>query len=111
MDLSSYLQVAKLGDNATIPTQGSDLAAGYDLYSAYDYQIKPKNKCLIKTDIQICPPRGTYGRIAPRSSLALHHLDVGAGVIDEDYRGNICVILFNHSNQDFYIKKEIELLN
>jgi len=101
-----YLQVVKLTNHATLPTKSSTQSAGFDLYSAYDYVIKPFNKKLVKTDIQICLPPGTYGRIAPKSSLAVNsHIGIGAGVIDEDYRGNICIIIFNHADQDFFIKK------
>lgn len=58
----------------------------------------------MRTDLQIAVPKGTYGRIAPRSGLAaVYHLDVGAGVIDPDYRGNVCVVLFNHSKEDFVV--------
>jgi len=47
-------------------------------------------------------PSGFYGRIAPRSSLAWKNfIDVGAGVIDEDYRGPLGVVLFNHSDEEF----------
>lgn len=64
------------------------------------------DKELVKTDIAIQLPDHCYGRIAPRSGLALHNfIDVGAGVIDKDYKGNICVLLFNHSNFDFEIKR------
>ena len=51
-------------------------------------------------------PEGTYGRVAPRSGLALKHsIDVGAGVIDADYRGEVGVILFNFGTKDFEIKE------
>ena len=57
---------------------------------------------MIKTDISIAIPPGTYARIAPRSGLAWKHsIDTGAGVVDEDYRGPVNVILFNHSDTDF----------
>lgn len=102
----AYIYVHKLSNNATIPTKGSLLSAGLDLYSAYDYMLPAHDRILVKTDLQICVPFGTYGRIAPRSGLALNNfIDVGAGVIDRDYTGNVGVILFNHSNSDFYIKK------
>lgn len=74
--------------------------------SAYDYVVKGRGKALVQTDIQIEVPEGTYGRIAPRSGLAWKNsIDVGAGVIDQDYRGNVGVILFNHSDDDFEVKK------
>merc|ERR1711973_899918 len=93
-------------ENALIPTKGSKTAAGYDLYSAYDYVIPAQGKVIAKTDISIRVPDGTYGRVAPRSGLAAKsHLDVGAGVIDQDYTGNVGVVLFNHAQTDFEIKK------
>jgi len=61
---------------------------------------------LIRTDLQIRVPEGTYGRIAPRSGLAVNHsIHVGAGVIDPDYTGNVGVVIFNHAKTDFIIKK------
>ncbi|KAM6942592.1 deoxyuridine 5'-triphosphate nucleotidohydrolase, mitochondrial [Xenentodon cancila] len=100
------LKFAKLSDQATTPTRGSTKAAGYDLYSAYDYLIGPMDKAIIKTDIQIAIPAGHYGRVAPRSGLAAKHfIDVGAGVVDEDYRGNVGVVLFNFSKDTFEVKK------
>lgn len=48
----------------------------------------------------------TDGRIAPRSGLAAKNfIDVGAGVIDADYRGQVKVLLFNHSDADFVVKE------
>jgi dUTP pyrophosphatase len=100
------LYIKKLSDDAIIPTKGSKYAAGYDLYSAVDTIVPSQGKTLIKTDIAIAVPSGHYGRVAPRSGLAhKHFIDVGAGVIDEDYRGNVGVILFNHNNVEFKVNK------
>ncbi|XP_049638471.1 deoxyuridine 5'-triphosphate nucleotidohydrolase, mitochondrial [Suncus etruscus] len=100
------LRFVRLSDRATAPAKGSPRAAGYDLYSAYDYTVPPMEKALVKTDIQIALPSGCYGRVAPRSGLAAKHfIDVGAGVIDEDYRGNVGVVLFNFGKETFEVKK------
>jgi len=100
------LRFAKLTENATTPTRGSALSAGYDLYSGYDCTIEAKGKHTVMTDIQIALPDGCYGRVAPRSGLAhKHFIDVGAGVIDQDYRGNVGVVMFNFSDTDFKISK------
>lgn len=49
-------------------------------------------------------PKGTYGRLAPRSGLAANYfIDIGAGVIDRDFRGNISVLIFNFSRHNFFI--------
>ena len=88
-----------------MPTRGSPLAAGLDLHSAYDGTVPARGKALLKTDLAIAVPPGTYGRVAPRSGLAWKHsIDVGAGVIDADYRGNVGVILFNLSDEPFVVK-------
>ena len=103
---NTVLRFAKLSTNAYAPTKGSAKAAGYDIKSAYDYLIAAHEKEIIKTDIQIELPPGCYGRIAPRSGLAAKYaIDIGAGVIDEDYRGNIGVIMFNHGCTPFEVKK------
>ncbi|KAI4321586.1 hypothetical protein MLD38_034951 [Melastoma candidum] len=99
------LRVKKLSENAVLPSRGSPLAAGYDLSSAVETNVPARGKALIPTDLSIAIPEGTYARIAPRSGLALKHsIDVGAGVIDTDYRGPVGVILFNHSDIGFEVK-------
>jgi len=96
----------RMTSHAHVPSKGSKLAAGYDLKSAYKYVVPARGSCLVKTDIQIKLPSGYYGRVAPRSGLALKNkMDVGAGVIDEDYRGNVGVILFNHADADFEVSE------
>eukprot|EP01004_Peranema_trichophorum_P010638 NODE_9452_length_590_cov_33.184154_g8817_i0.p1 GENE.NODE_9452_length_590_cov_33.184154_g8817_i0~~NODE_9452_length_590_cov_33.184154_g8817_i0.p1 ORF type:complete len:174 (-),score=34.48 NODE_9452_length_590_cov_33.184154_g8817_i0:69-536(-) len=100
------LKVKKLSEHAILPRRGTEFSAGYDLSSAHDSIVPANGKSLVPTDLAIAVPEGTYGRVAPRSGLAVKfHIDVGAGVIDADYRGNVQVVLFNHSNTDFVIKR------
>ncbi|GLT92139.1 hypothetical protein SLE2022_099930 [Rubroshorea leprosula] len=99
------LKVKKLSEKAVLPSRGSPLSAGYDLSSATDTKVPARGKALVPTDLSISIPEGTYARVAPRSGLAWKHsIDVGAGVIDADYRGPLGVILFNHSDADFEVK-------
>ncbi|CAA3019812.1 deoxyuridine 5 -triphosphate nucleotidohydrolase-like [Olea europaea subsp. europaea] len=104
-EITSFLRVKKLSEKAVLPSRASPLSAGYDLSSAIETKVPARGKALIPTDLSIAIPEGTYARIAPRSGLAWKHsIDVGAGVIDADYRGPIGVILFNHSDVDFEVK-------
>ena len=96
--------VKKLSERATLPTRQTRMAAGYDLSSAMDIIVPARGKAIVNTDIAVVIPDGHYGRIAPRSSLAvIYNIGVGAGVIDADFRGNICVVLFNHGSNDVKI--------
>jgi dUTP pyrophosphatase len=104
MNSQAILKVKKLSERAILPTRGSAGAAGYDLSSAYAYTVPAYGKALVKTDLAVAIPEGHYGRIAPRSSLAWkNHIDVGAGVIDCDYRNGVGIVLFNHSDIDLNI--------
>ncbi|XP_071867838.1 protein N-terminal glutamine amidohydrolase [Bombus fervidus] len=81
------LKFVRLSRKAYPPVKSSKHAVGFDLKSAYECIVPAHGKVLVKTDLQIKLPESTYGRIASRSGLAWnHHLDVGAGVIDPDYR-------------------------
>ena len=99
------IQIKKLSDKAKTPSQASKSAAGYDLYAAEEVLVNTMGRKLVKTNISISIPEGYYGRIAPRSGLAYKNgIDVLAGVIDSDYRGDIGVILFNTDhNLDFLV--------
>lgn len=98
-------QFRKLSLQAYAPTKATHRSVGYDLYSAYDVVIPGRGKGLVPLDLEFFIPDGYYGRIAPRSGLTWEHsLDVGAGVIDPDYRGNVCVVLFNHGNFEYQVK-------
>jgi dUTP pyrophosphatase len=101
---SVVLQYVKLTENALPPTRESSRAAGFDLKSAYNVVTLAGGNELVKTDLAIQLPEGCYGRIAPSSGLALHHhINEGGGVVDEDYHGNLCMILFNRSDKPFHI--------
>lgn len=68
--------------------------------------IPPRGRLVVPTDISIAVPHGCYGRVAPRSGLAVKNfIDVGAGVIDEDYRGPLGVVLFNFGEEEFKVKE------
>jgi len=98
------LLVKFLTSNAKLPTRASAFSAGYDLSSVENTVVPARQRKLIKTGLSFTIPVGHYGRIAPRSGLALKKgIDVGAGVCDADYTGEVCVILFNHSDEDFVV--------
>ena len=100
------MKVRFLSDSAFLPTRGSQYSAGLDLYAPCPGEIKPLERLLVPLDISIELPLGTFGHILPRSGLALKHgIHVGAGVIDEDYRGNLGVLLFNLGDQTFSFNK------
>jgi dUTP pyrophosphatase len=94
----NFLCFEKTHENAQIPSRSSEKAAGYDLYSAVNLQIPAWESRIINTHIKMSMPRGLYGRIASRSGLAAkNNIEVGAGVIDPDYQGEIMVVLRNFS--------------
>ena len=98
------IQVERRSEHAKMPTRGSARAAGWDLYASAEATIAPKGRALVPTDIAIAVPEGCYGRIAPRSGLAVQHgIDVFAGVVDSDYRGTVGVVLFNAGDEPFKV--------
>jgi len=100
------LKVKKLSPDAKLPTRGSEGAAGYDLQSIESCVILPGNRAVVSTGLSLELPPGVYGRIAPRSGLAVKHgIQVGAGVVDADYRGEVKVVLFNHDKEASYMIK------
>ena len=94
------LRFVKLSPRAHSPSRGSAQAAGLDLAAAVDVVIPPGGRCAIAMVIAVAISEFHYGRIAPRSGLALRS---GIDVIDSDYRGNVHVILFNHGSSEFQV--------
>ena len=99
------LRVKLLKKDARLPTRGSNEAAGYDLYAIDECVIHAGNRAILPIGISIQLPHGTYGRIAPRSGLAVKNgIQVGAGVVDPDYTGELKVVLFNHDKNAYVIR-------
>ena len=99
------LLIQKLDARATIPARSNETDAGLDLASCEAAVIGPWMTGAVNTGIAIAVPSGTYGRIAPRSGLALNQsIDILGGVIDPGYTGPIKVILANHSSRALEIQ-------
>ncbi len=80
--------------------------AGADLCAAAETVIPARGKMLVATGIRLALPDGHVGLIWPRSGMAVKHgIDCGAGVIDSQYRGEVKVLLFNHSDREYFIKQ------
>lgn len=91
-----------LHSDAKLPSRSNPGDAGYDLASVESLTIPPWGKAIVPTGVSIAIPEDTYARIAPRSGLAAKHsIHVGAGVVDSGYRGELKVILFNLSGDEF----------
>lgn len=97
------LKIKLLTQDSKSPIRASEGAAGYDLYSAVKTVIAPRSRSLVDTGIAIAINKDTYARIAPRSGLAVKGIDVGAGVVDSDYRGAVKVLLINTTENEFKI--------
>ncbi len=97
------IQIKKIKENATIPTRGSDRAAGYDLYACLDEEVTVGAGETVKigTGLSIAVPEGYFGAIFARSGLAAKEGLRPAncvGVADSDYRGEYIVALHNDSS-------------
>ena len=105
--MSNYglvMEVQLLHEKATVPKRSSKGAAGFDLCAVEDALIEPGARHAVSTGVALAVPAGCYGRVAPRSGLAIKSgIDVLAGVVDADYNGEIKVVLVNHGDQPFVV--------
>ena len=103
------MNIKKLNDKATVPTYGSDFAAGADLYACEDapVTIEPGQTKLVHTGLAMEIPTGLVGLIYARSGLASKKGLAPAnkvGVIDSDYRGEMRVTLYNTTDLPYTVK-------
>ena len=104
--MTEELKFLRLHPAAQLPTRGSARAAGLDLYSIEAATLGPGGgRAAVRTGLAVAIPAGFYGRVAPRSGLAVNNgLDVLAGVIDGDYRGEIVCAVINHGRESFTLE-------
>lgn len=103
------IKIKKVHPKAQIPSRATSTDAGADLYSVENKTMPPQSRSLVSTGISIEIPEGinVYGRVAPRSGLAVKNgIDVLAGVIDKGYRGTIGVVLVNTDTEKTFEIKE-----
>ena len=108
------LQFLANAKSIKIPKYATSGSAGFDLAAATEVNLhlEPTKHCLIPCGICIALPNGYEGQVRPRSGLALRHgisILNSPGTIDSDYRGEISVLLINHSNQNFLIKPGLRI--
>jgi len=100
------IRVKQLSSKARLPTKGSRLGAGHDIYAISEFTIPAQEQVLTETVIAIRLPKGTYARIAPRSGLASKNvIAINWGVIDPDHTGEIRVIRIDHGKTDCRIQE------
>ena len=101
------IKLNKLDPKARVPCRANPTDAGADLCSVEDCIMQPLERKVVSTGIRIKIPEGYYGRIAPRSGLAVKQgVDVLAGVVDSNYIGEIKVVLFNTDKSNTFFVKE-----
>ena len=107
--LSKVVRVKKLIQEAKLPARATPGSAGFDVHSSHQTIIPPHSQQKIHTGLAMAIPKGMYLRIASRSSLASRGINVGAGVIDNDYRGEVQVVLQNNTDTPYTVKKNARI--
>lgn len=106
------LYIKKMNPEAKLPEKAHPTDAGFDLFSIEEKEIPAGEASLIKTGVSIQLPPNTEAQVRPRSGLALKHSITvlnSPGTIDEDYRGEIGVILINHGKEIFIVEKGMKI--
>ena len=110
MPVRVLIQKLPHGEGLDLPHYASEHAAGMDLRAAVETELilAPGERALIPTGLAIALPEGFEAQVRPRSGLALKHgvtVLNSPGTIDADYRGEVGVILINHSQHPFPIQR------
>ncbi|MDR2667345.1 MAG: dUTP diphosphatase [Holosporales bacterium] len=104
----------KLNEKAVVPTYGSKDSAGADIRACIDHEIviSPGGIAVVSTGIAVEIPENFFGMMCPRSGLAVKNgitLLNSPGIIDSDYRGELRMVLINHSDKHFTVEDEMRM--
>ena len=104
--MAGFLKIQLLKEGAVIPVRKTSYSAGMDLFSSCDVTLPPHKTTAISTGLAIQLPSEHYGRIAERSSFCIENqLVLRGGVIDEDYRGEVKVLMLNLASDPYLIRQ------
>lgn len=99
-----WRNIMHLTINTGTLSKAHETDAGFDIHSNQDITIPPQDKASINTGLTLTFPRFTFGFVKPRSGSSFNsHIETGAGVIDNDYIGEIRVKLYNNGDEPFHI--------
>lgn len=100
------IKIKLLRPEAKMPKYGRQGDAGLDLYSCENYKLAPKERCSFKLGFALELPDDMVALIWDRGGMATNFgIHTIAGVIDSNYRGEVCVVLLNTSDEEYQIKK------
>ncbi|WP_231841052.1 dUTP diphosphatase [Deferribacter desulfuricans] len=102
------VRIKKIHPDAQIPQYATNGSSGFDFYTVEEIVIQPKETKLIKTGLQIALPIGYELQIRPRSGLSLKtplRVANTPGTVDADYRGEICILVWNTEDKPITIEK------
>jgi dUTP pyrophosphatase len=97
------IKFIRMSESAIVPTRGSDGAAAYDLFANEEIEIPAGCRALVATGVSTEFDDSVGAKIFPRSGLSVRGIDIGAGVIDSDYRGEIKALLINNGSGSLFV--------
>lgn len=100
---TNSLIVTKLNQEVKVPRLSHDMDVGYEIYSAENVILRSGERRLVSTAITVKPPEGYFCKLEPKSGIAAMGVDIGAGIIDPGYEGEVKVLVINNSRNDYRI--------
>ncbi len=99
------VKIKKLHPDAKIPSHNNEHAAGFDIYSVEDVILYPNETKAVSTGIAVEIPEGKVLLLWDSSGMGFKGIHRFSGVLDSDYRGEIKVVLHNHTKEPYKIQK------